>query len=78
MNVIEFISKRTSNKRISNKNTSYHSRDGEKELFRGMAKTGILPESIARTAAVNYDENDKAELDGWYRFLSDDNEKESA
>jgi hypothetical protein len=71
MNVIEFISKRN-----TMKSTSFHSRDGEKELFRTVAKTGVLPESTARAASVNYDENDKAELDGWYRFLSD--EKESA
>lgn len=73
MNVIEFISKRN-----TVKSTSFHSRDGEKELFRKMAKTGMLPEGAARAAAVNYDENDKAELDGWYRFLANDNEKESA
>lgn len=74
MNVIELISKRNSIKA----RTSYHSRDGEKELFWGMAKTGVLPESAARNASVNYDENDKAELDGWYSFLANDNEKESA
>lgn len=73
MNVIEFITK----KNTKNARTLFHSRDGEKELFRGMAKTGIMPESLARTASVNYDENDKAELDGWYRFLSN-SAKESA
>lgn len=72
MNVIEYTAKHS----VKNNRPTFHSRDGEKELFRGMAKTGLVPETLARNASVNYDENDKAELDGWYKFLS--NEKESA
>lgn len=52
------------------KNFKNHIRDGEKELFKNMLKTGLISDDIAEKASFDYEQNEMKDSMEWFSFLS--------